>query len=76
MDMRELASRMVRDLTISAKRYHDLARDYRAMAATWRQVLDDTPADLLPSPSMEKGVVFDQKTLPEDPFGPFERSHD
>ena len=47
MDIHKLASLMVRDASIIAKRHADLARDYRAIAGTWRQVLDDTPAHML-----------------------------
>ncbi len=47
MDLHKLASLMVRDSTIIAKRHHDLARDYRAVAGTWRQVLDATVPDVL-----------------------------
>ena len=64
----KLSSLMVREFTIIAKRHADLARDYRALAATWRQALDDTPADLLPPPVREEGVVFQGKTLSQDPF--------
>ena len=52
-----LVSLMVRDLTIVAKQHHELARSFRAMADTWRQVLDATVPDLLPSPVREKDVV-------------------
>jgi len=45
--LHRLASLMVRDCTIIAKRHHDLARDYRAMTSTWRHVLDDTSLDVL-----------------------------
>ena len=47
MDLHKLASLMVRDLTIIAKRQFDVSRDYRAMAGTWRQVLDDTQPVML-----------------------------
>jgi len=47
MDLHQLASLMVRDFTISAKRYHDLARDNRAIADTWRQVLASQCSNVL-----------------------------
>ena len=50
-ELGRLASRMVRDFTIIAKSHHDLARHYRAVAGTWRQVLDATPA-LLHDPGL------------------------
>ena len=49
MDIHKLASLMVRDHTIAAKQLSDLARSNRAMAHTWRQVLDDTVLPVLPS---------------------------
>ena len=47
VDLHRLASLMVRDATIIAKRHAELARDYRAIAGTWRQVLDDTQPPVL-----------------------------
>ena len=41
------ASLMIRDLTIAAKQHLDLSRSFRAMARTWRQVLDDTARSVL-----------------------------
>ncbi len=64
MDIGELASRLKRDYTIMAKRHHDMARDCRAIADTWGQVLDATPANLLPPPVREEDVAaFTQPTL-------------
>ena len=42
MDLHQLASLLVRDYSIMAKRHHDLARDCRAITGTWRRVLDAT----------------------------------
>jgi len=42
MDLHKLASLLMRDHSIIAKRHYDLARDNSAMAATWRRILDDT----------------------------------
>jgi len=47
MDIHKLASLLLRDYTIMAKRHHDMARDCRAIASTWRQVLDATVPDVL-----------------------------
>ena len=57
MDIHKLASLLSRDYTIMAKRHYDLARDCSAIAATWRQVLDDRPADMLKSDQGEDGVL-------------------
>jgi len=46
-DLHRLASLLVRDYTIIAKRHYDMARDSRAIADTWRQVLDDTVPNVL-----------------------------
>ena len=63
-EWQEVVSLMLRDCTIVAKRHHDLARDYRAMASTWRRLLDANPANLLPSPVREKDVAaFGQPSL-------------
>ncbi len=68
MDLHKLASLLVRDHTIMAKRYHDLARDNRAIAGTWRLVLDDTVSDVLKEQSREDGMVAAPPTLPlEEP---------
>jgi hypothetical protein len=48
---------MLRDSTIIAKRCADMARDYRAMANTWRQVLDDTQPGVLRSKNNTDGKV-------------------
>ena len=47
MDIHKLASLLIRDYTIIAKRHSDMARDCRAIAGTWRQVLDATPPFVL-----------------------------
>ena len=57
MDLHKLASLMVRDFTIIAKRHHDLARDYRAITGTWRQVLDAAQPDVLNSDEGEDGML-------------------
>jgi hypothetical protein len=49
VDLHKLASLLVRDYTIVAKRHYDLARDYRAIAATWRQALALPCSDVLGS---------------------------
>ncbi len=49
VDLHQLASRLVRDYTIMAKRHYDMARDCRAIAHTWRQALDDTMPSVLSS---------------------------
>jgi len=74
MDVHKLASLLVRDLTISAKTHHDLARSYTAMARTWRQVLDDSVPDVLTNlPNREDGKVG----APIDPFrSPLFEDHD
>ncbi len=70
MDVHKLASLMVRDLTIIAKRQHDVARDYRAMASTWRQLLDDTVLPVLKELStQEDGMLGAPVPLPgQEPF--------
>ena len=52
MDLRKLASLLVRDYSIMAKRHHEMARDCRAISDTWRQVLDATPA-----PDVKRAVI-------------------
>ena len=66
IDIHQLASLMVRDLTIIAKRHHDLARDNRAMADTWRRVLDDTQPVVLKS--NEQGKTVRSELLPQSSF--------
>ena len=73
-ELERLASLLIRDLTIAAKQHVDLARSFRAMAGTWRQVLDDTRLRRDPGrlPGSDGKVV-----APADPFGPnLERDHD
>ena len=73
MVLHELASRLVRDLTISAKRHYDLARDYRAMADTWRQVLDDAVPDVLKGD--EQGKTVRSELQPQSSFLFVDDSH-
>ena len=54
MDLHKLASLLVRDHSIIAKRHYDMARDNSAIAATWRQVLDDTVPDVLKEHSTQE----------------------
>ncbi len=58
VDVHRLASRLLRDYTIMAKRHYDMARDCRAIADTWRQVFDDTvPVVLKERSTREDGMV-------------------
>ncbi len=57
MVLHKLASLLLRDYTIMAKRHYDMARDCRAIAGTWRQALDDTVPDVLHEQSREDGVL-------------------
>ena len=57
MDLHKLASLLVRDNTIIAKRLYDLARDFTAITGTWRQVLDDSQPVMLQELSRENGMV-------------------
>ncbi len=73
MDVHKLASLLLRDHTIIAKRLHDMARDYRAMADIWRLVLDDAVPIVLGC--NEQGKTVSSELLPPqessaDPFGP------
>ncbi len=54
VDLHKLASLLVRDYTIIAKRHYDMARDSRAIADTWRQVLDDTQPHVLKKHSTQE----------------------
>ena len=56
-ELHRLASLMVRDHTISAKQHSDLARSSRAMASTWRQVLDVTARSVLSQDNEEDSVL-------------------
>ena len=70
MDLHKLASLMVRDSFIIAKRHSELARDYRAIADTWRQVLDAAVPDVLKELStQEDGKVGAPASTP--PQGSF-----
>ncbi len=64
--LHRLASLLVRDYTIMAKRHYDLSRDCRAIAGTWRQVLDDTPLDVLKRRSREDGMVAAPPVIKEE----------
>jgi hypothetical protein len=57
MDLHKLASLLVRDYSIIAKRHYDMARDSSAIASTWRQVLDDTQPLVLKSDQGEDGKL-------------------
>jgi len=57
VDIHKLASLLLRDYTIIAKRHYDMARDCRAIAGTWRQVLDDTVPNVLRSDQGEDGKL-------------------
>jgi len=54
VDQHKIASLLVREYTIIAKRHYDMARDCRAIADTWRQVLDDTAPLMLKSHSTQE----------------------
>ncbi len=64
MVLHKLASLLVRDYTIMAKRHADMARDCRAIAGTWRQLLDDTAPIVLQSDQGEDGVLGAPPTSP------------
>ena len=57
MDIHKLASLLKRDYTIMAKRHSDMARDCRAIAGTWGQVLDATVPTVLQSDQGEDGKL-------------------
>ncbi len=57
VDIHKLASLLKRDYTIMAKRHSDMARDCRAIAGTWGQVLDATPPIVLQSNQGEDGKL-------------------
>ncbi len=58
LDLHKLASLLVRDYSIIAKRHYDMASDSRAIADTWRQVLADTAPSMLNTQStQEDGMV-------------------
>ena len=65
MVLHKLASLLVRDYTIMAKRHADLARDCRAIAGIWRQVLDDTPAVVLQSDQGQDGKLGAPASTPQ-----------
>ena len=72
MDDHQFLSLLVRDWSIIAKRHAELARDYRAIAGTYRRALADTVPSVLPAPQEQDGGVV-QIPLPNadaDPFGP------
>ena len=74
MDLHKLASLMVRDLTIGAKQLTELARTHRALAATWRQVLDGTRPPVLQTTLHREDGKAAAPELPLDPFGSWENS--
>ncbi len=57
MDIHKLASLMMRDFTIIAKRHADLARDYRAIRESWKRTLDATVPIMLESDQGEDGKL-------------------
>ena len=65
MGLHKLASLLVRDYTIMAKRHHDLAKDCTAMASTWRQVLASAQPNVLPSGHKENGVLGAPASSPQ-----------
>ena len=65
--LHKIASLLVRDHTITAKRLHDQARDNRAIADTWRLVLDATVPNMLNSDEQGK-TVRSELQPPSDPF--------
>ncbi len=67
MDLHKLASLMIRDHTISAKRFRELARDSYAFADTWRQVLACERSDVLQSDHREDGVLGAPAVKSESP---------
>ncbi len=68
-DLHKLASLLVRDYTIMAKRHYDLSRDCRAIAQTWRLVLDDTVPDVLKTLSTREDSMVAAPPIspPEEP---------
>lgn len=64
MDEQKSLSLLTREFTILASQHREMARHYRIAADTVRRMLDNYPADLLPSPTREKdGVVSTQPYL-------------
>ena len=64
MDAPTGLSLLIREFTIIARQHSELARHYKVASQTLRRVLDNYPADLLPSPTREKdGVVSTQPYL-------------
>ena len=57
MDLHKLASLLVRDYSIMAKRHYDMARDCSAIAGTWRQVLASDGSFVLKSDQGEDGKL-------------------
>jgi len=58
LDIHKLASLLVRDYTIMAKRHYDLSRDCRAIAQTWRLALDDTVPVVLKERSTKEDCML------------------
>ncbi len=65
-DLHRLASLLVRDYTIMAKRHYDLSRDCRAISQTWRLALDDTVPVVLKERSREDGMVAAPPVIKEE----------
>ena len=69
MDLHKLASLLVRDYSIMAKRHYDMARDCRAISSTWKQVLDDTvPGVLKEHSTQEDGMPGAPAVSPQELF--------
>jgi len=69
MVLHKLASLLLRDYTIMAKRHYDMARDCRAIADTWRQVLDGTQPNVLQSDQGQDGKLgAPAPTPPQEPW--------
>ena len=66
LDLHKLASLLVRDYSIIAKRHHDMARDCRAIADTWRQVLDDTALNVLKKHSTQEDGMAAAPPTPQE----------
>jgi len=66
MDIHKLASLCLRDYSIIAKRHYDMARDCRAIADTWRQVLDDTVPGVLKERSTREDSMVAAPPTPQE----------
>ena len=66
LDLHRLASLLVRDYTIMAKRHREMARDCLAIAGTWRQVLDDNQPSVLGSTNQGKDSMVAAPPLSQE----------